>query len=78
MDVISDQGEKYIVTFTDVGSRYTFVMPVRRRSGVLNDILAPLKYTNTTFGDHPILMNYENAKEFRLPGSQRRNPGCDH
>lgn len=63
MDFIGDQGEKYIVPFTDVGSRYTFFMPVRRRCDALNAIFASFNYKNTTFGA-PRLLHTDKSKDF--------------
>lgn len=64
MEFTGKQGDKYFVTFTEVGIRYTFLIPVIRRSGVLKSIVTALNYTHTTFGVYPRLLHSYNANNF--------------
>lgn len=44
-----ETGERYYLSFIYVGSRFTFVMPIKRRSGVLNSVVVALKCSHITF-----------------------------
>lgn len=55
---------KYILTFTDVGPRLTFVIPVMCRAHVTHEITAALVYYRKNHGQDPELIHSDNTKEF--------------
>lgn len=59
-----DNGERYIITFTDVGSRFTFVIPLTSRAYVTQAIIAALVYTKHNTGQVPSIIYSDNAKEY--------------
>lgn len=61
---IGDLGERYFVTFTDVGSRFTYPVHLQSKSQVLDAILMAIPYTKTKFGRPPTLIHSDNAKSF--------------
>lgn len=57
-------GEKYIATFTNFARKYSFVMPLPRKSEVYNSIVTAIQYTIRTFGWPPTVVHSNNAKEY--------------
>lgn len=51
------------VIFTDVGSRYTFVIPLQTRADVVNSIEKSLKYEQRQTGYNPRILHAGNSKE---------------
>lgn len=64
LDHIGINGERYFVTFTDLASRYTFVVCVQRKSAVLDAITHAIKYTADATGRPPRIIHSDNAKEY--------------
>lgn len=52
-----------MATFTDVATRFKFVMPLRRKSEVYHAIVAALSYVHQPCGEPPALLHSYNAKE---------------
>lgn len=56
--------EKYNATFIDVGSRYAFVIPIQRKSQVLQAMIAAIQYVKNTRLEVPILIQSYNPREY--------------
>lgn len=63
-------GERYIITFTDVGSRFTFVIPIKTRAHVPQAVMAALTYAKNANGQVPSLIHSDNAKEYLSNATQ--------
>lgn len=55
--------ERYIATFTDIGSRYTFAMPLKKKIQAQQAITTAMEYTASIFGRPPFPLHYDNSKE---------------
>lgn len=57
-------GEKFIMTFTDLSSRFTFVIALKTKAEVTQAIKAALMDVRNTRGDVPRVIHSDNAKEY--------------
>lgn len=57
-------GVVYFSTFTDVSTRYTFLISIKTRSDVVESIQDALQYTKKLTGEIPTILYADNAREY--------------
>lgn len=56
-------GDAYFASFTDVGSRFTFVTPIRKRADVAKEIADALQYARLQTYYAPTILHIDNTRE---------------
>lgn len=58
-------GEKYFITFTDLGSRYSIRLTIMSRAHVNHAMTAELLYSDNIRGEVPRIIHSDNEKEYQ-------------
>lgn len=57
-------GERYFISFTDIASRFSFVIELRTRAHVLKSVTSALGYAKNAHGQVHAIIHLDNAKKY--------------